>query len=102
MEELLKYLLAHNRELSEQVVQLSKLVSELATTITGVRGPHVLQGGNWNVQTLTADPLEPMYMPETEEDARWASDNGLITKDELEDVLAQLNFENSTIDDLGS
>jgi len=97
MEELLKYLLAHNRELSQQVVTLSQMVSELATQRSS--GPSY----DYPPVTQTRPFLsEPAWMPETEEDARWASDNGLITKDELEDVLAQLNFENSTIDDLGS
>jgi hypothetical protein len=40
----------------------------------------------------------PLYMSEQEEDLQWQLDNGLITKEELQDVLKAAGIENTEIE----
>jgi hypothetical protein len=41
--------------------------------------------------------MERLFYTEEEEDAQWAFDQAFISKAELEDVLAELEFDNTEI-----
>lgn len=104
MEELIKFLLQQNRDLSAQVVALSQLIVELH------RPPPLpqLPEGYWNELNAKYEPSEftsettvsssPLFMSDDEQEARWLHNAGLINKNQLEDILAQADFENSTVE----
>lgn len=80
--EVVSRLLEANLELTKQVVELSKALSQAQAPASPVQ------------MELSRDPL---WMPESEEDALHALNNGLINKSEYEDVLKEIGFFNSEI-----
>jgi hypothetical protein len=98
MEDLLKYLLKHNRELSEQVVRLSEIIANLTTgtnvVVPDLTFPSVWQGES---QVQAGDPRK-LYLDEGEEDLDWAIKQGLITQADAEDILKQAKFDNTEIE----
>lgn len=80
--EVVKSLLETNAKLTEQIIELSRLLAEAKTP-----APHL-------PQEFSAHPL---WVPETEEDAQHALAAGLIDKDEYEHVLKEIGFMNAEI-----
>lgn len=80
--EVVKALLSANLELTKQVVALS-------TALTEAKQPPA------PVQMEVS--RDPMWMPESEEDALHAFNAGLITKKELEDTLKEIGFYNAEL-----
>lgn len=84
MEELVKFILQQNRDLSAQVVELSQAIVKLVTP-----QPY-------------PDPLEwetpPPAMSEIEEDARYMLETGQINPTELSDLLARAGVANPNVE----
>lgn len=81
-DEVIKALLETNRQLTEQIITLSKIVA-------GIQNPTI------NIPMQASN--DPMFMPESEEDANFLLRTGQIDKKEFEDILQELKFYNSEI-----
>ena len=80
--EVVKALLDANLELTKQIVALSTALSEAKKETTPVQ------------MEVSRDPL---WMPESEEDAMHAFRTGLINREELEDALREIGFYNAEL-----
>lgn len=85
MEEIVKELLAQNAKLTEQIVELSKLIA------------------NRPVEAPTSEPQAewvpyPLHIPEDEEDAKYLRDIGAIDKSEYEQILKDAGLQNTEIE----
>lgn len=83
MEEIVKALLEQLAQANATIVELSKIIAD-SKKDEPVYAPAV-----WS-------PL-PLHVPETEEDARARYEAGEITKDQLQEVLTDLEFYNAEI-----
>lgn len=81
--EIIALLLETNKQLTQQIVELSRAMAER-------QGPlPVYQQGEFS--------REPLWVPETEEDARALYAAGEIDKTQLEDALKEIGFMNAEI-----
>lgn len=80
MEDIVKALLETNKELTAQIIELSKALVEARQPIYGQTYP------------LMEASKFPLSVPETEEDARYQYETGLIGKGELEEALKEIGF----------
>jgi hypothetical protein len=83
-EGLVAQLLEINKQLTEQIVELSR---ELAQTKAPVWAPTA------PIKTRSF----PLHVSENEEDAQYLLSTGQISKDEYEDVLKEIGFMNAEI-----
>ncbi|MDE2105448.1 MAG: hypothetical protein KGL39_49935 [Patescibacteria group bacterium] len=85
MEELVPALLQLISKQAEQIIELSRVVAE--HRVAPEPEPVV----------LTPTRPYPLHVPETEEDARAAYESGAITREQLQDVLKEIEFFNAEI-----
>jgi hypothetical protein len=83
MEDVVKALLETNAKLVEQIVELTRVIAELKAPQPSV--------------SMEGVDMFPLRIPETVEDARFARDNGLISTEDYQKVLKELDFFNSEI-----
>lgn len=83
MEEIVKALLDQNAKLTEHIVELSKEIARLQAPVP-VYEPTIVR-------------QFPLHVPESEEDARAAYEAGEINKEQLEEVLREVQFYNDEI-----
>jgi hypothetical protein len=81
--EIIQILLETNKELTKQIVDLSRALAERGTPL-----PSYPQG---------EFSKEPLWVPETEEDARALYASGEIDKTQLEDALREIGFMNAEL-----
>ena len=84
MEEIVKALLEQNAKLTEHIVELSKELARVSEQPVYVQPEPMFR-------------QFPLHVPESEEDARAAFEAGDITRDELQEVLKEVEFYNHEI-----
>lgn len=86
MEEIVKALLEQLAQANATIVELSKVIADSKQAVST---PVWVEPPQWS-------PL-PLHVPESEEDARAKYEAGEITKDQLQEVLTDLEFYNAEI-----
>jgi hypothetical protein len=82
--QIIQQLLETNKQLSEQIIQLSSALAE-------AKAEPVVAPVQYE------ESLGPLHIPESEEDAHYLLERGLIDKSEYEDVLKEIGFYNAEI-----
>ena len=77
------------QQLLDMIAQKDKIIAELAQAVAKTQVSHPAPPVVYNDI--------PLYIPEEEQDIRYAYENDLITKQQMEEMLENLNFANSEI-----
>lgn len=92
------------RQLDEYTVLAARLIRALQHEKTTLTEQLRQQEGEivelkLKIESLTPKPIknQPLYLNESEEDIEYAYRNELINKDQYEDMLRQLEFDNTNI-----